>query len=351
MSRRPVMTVDITLGTILRMLGILVLVFALWSIRNVIGILLFSIVIASVLMPAVNWMQRRRVPRALAIALLYLGVIGLLTLAVIMFGKLVTEQIRDLAANIPLYYNRAVDALFGQFAGDLAFAEALQKILQSLNQFLGRVSTEVATGTISLFGGLFSFIGIFVLTFYMLLEVDSFKKFMNAVAPVNYLPYLHHLVDRVQERLSGWARGQMLLSLIIGAASYLGLTFLGVDYALSLALIAGLTELVPVAGPILGAVPAVLVAFGQSPTLALAVLILYLVIQQLENNIIVPRVMAKTTGLNPIVVLVAVLVGAKLAGFVGVILAIPLTLIGDAFLEDFFKEGGEEEPDAPGDAL
>jgi predicted PurR-regulated permease PerM len=332
----------------LRFIGILLVVFLLWSIRNVVGILLFSVIIASVLMPAVNWLQRKRVPRGLAIALLYLVVVGVLTLAVILFGRIVSDQVSDLAQNIPSYYNRAVDTLFGQRAGDQAFAEALQKILQSLNQFLLRVSTQVATGTIALFGGLFSFIGILVLTFYMLLERDAFKKFMNAIAPAHYLPYLHQLVDRIQDRLSGWARGQFFLSLIIGAASYIGLLVLGVDYALSLALIAGLTEVVPVAGPILGAVPAVLVAFGQSPALGLAVAILYLVIQQLENNFIVPKVMSKTTGLNPIVILVVVLIGAKLAGFVGVILAIPLTLVVDVFVQDFFQES-DEANDVPAD--
>jgi len=348
MNRRKVMTVDVTIGTVLRLLAIVLAVLALWSIRNVVGIVLFSFVLASVMLPGVNWLQQRRVPRVLAIALLYLVIVGILTLVVILFGQLVSDQVRQLANNIPTYYNKAVDVLFGSNAGDQGFAQALQSLLQSFNKFLVNVSTQVATGTISLFGGLFSFIGILVLTFYLLLEQDAFKKAVNAFAPSNYLPYLHQLIDRVQVRLSGWARGQMLLSLIIGVASYIGLLILGVDFALSLAIIAGITELVPVAGPILGAVPAILVAFGQSPYLALAVAILYLLIQQLENNIIVPKVMAKTTGLNPIIVILVVLVGAKLAGFAGVILSIPVTLIIDSFLEDFFREGDEETVDAAG---
>lgn len=347
MSQRNVTTIDLTLGTILRFVGLILLLGALWAIRNVVGIVLFSIVFASVLMPIVNALQRRRIPRALAITLLYIGILGILTLTLILFGQLLSEQIRELAANIPSFYNRAVETLFGDRASDAVFAEALQKMLQSLNQGLVKLSTEVATGTISLFGGLFSFIGILILTFYMVLEEDAFKKFLNAVSPVAYLPYLHQLIDRIQLRLSGWARGQLMLSLMIGVASFAGLTLLGIDYALSLALIAALTELIPVAGPIIGAIPAILVAFGQSPVLALSVAILYLAIQQLENNLLVPKVMAKTTGLNPIVVIVVVLVGAKLAGLTGVVLSIPLTLIADSFIKDFFTEGDEGEADAP----
>jgi predicted PurR-regulated permease PerM len=126
--------------------------------------------------------------------------------------------------------------------------------------------------------------------------------------------------------------------LIIGVLTFIGLSILGVNFALVLSLIAGLTEFVPIAGPFIGAIPAVLVAFTQSPLKALLVIILYIIIQQLENNLIVPKVMQKVTGLNPVVVIVVMLVGAKIAGIPGVILAIPVTIIGNALLENFFKE-------------
>ncbi|MBI4426725.1 MAG: AI-2E family transporter [Candidatus Kerfeldbacteria bacterium] len=343
-AERRTATLDVTAGSILRFFGLIVVVMALWSIRNVLAIVVFSIIFASAALPLVNWLHRRRVPRALGITLVFLLILGIITVVLVLFGQLVTDQVRQLAADVPALYQRVVDFLFRGSQADAVVAATLQRWLQSISGTLVNITTQLAAGTISLFGGLFSFVGILVLTFYMVLEEDGFKRFVNSIAPVAYLPYLHQLVQRIQARLGGWVRGQLLLSLIIGSLSYIGLLLLGVDYALTLALIAGVTELIPIAGPIIGAIPAVLVAFGQSPLLAGLVLVLYVVIQQLENNLIVPKVMQKTTGLNPIVTIIVVLVAGTLAGLVGVILAIPVALIIDSFFEDFFKEEGATGP-------
>ncbi len=335
---RNIVTADLTNASILRFFGLVLLVLLLWQVRNVVAIVLFSIIFASAITPFVNALHRRRVPRALGITFMYLLFLGALTVILILFGKLLGDQVRELAANFPSFYRRVVDFFLGAQAIDSTLPEAVQRWLESVSQSLLRFSGQIITGTVSLFGGFFSFVGILVLTFYTVLQEDGVKRFINAIAPATYIPYLTQLIDRIQLRLGGWFRGQLMLSVIIGAMSFLGLTILGVDYAFSLALIAGLSELVPVAGPIIGAVPAVLVAFSESPLLAALVALLYLVIQQLENNLIVPKVMQRFTGLNPIVTIVAVLIGATLAGFVGVLLAIPITLIIYAFFEDFFQE-------------
>jgi predicted PurR-regulated permease PerM len=138
--------------------------------------------------------------------------------------------------------------------------------------------------------------------------------------------------------LGDWLRGQLILGLIIGTLTLIGLLAFKVEFAVVLALIAGLTELIPIIGPFIGAIPAVIVAFSQDPVLALIVMGLYIVIQQLENNLIVPRVMSKATGLNPVIVIVSILVGGKVAGITGVILAVPTMIIITTFLEDFLEE-------------
>ncbi len=348
---RRAVNVDITTGSILRLVGLLLIVTALWWIRSVVAIALFSFVFVSAVTPFVDALQRRRVPRALGITLIFFIVLTVLAVIVFLFGQLVADQTQQLAANLPAYYERAVEHLFGSNAVDQRLTETIQGWLQSFSNGLVKLSSQVLAGTIGLFGGFFTFVGILVLTFYLALEQDGLKRFLASVVPVSYLSYLYQLVDRIQVKLGGWVRGQLLLSLIIGAASFAGLLILGVDYAISLAIIAGLSELIPIAGPIIGAVPAIIVAFGQSPLLALFVAILYVIIQQLENNLIVPKVMQKTTGLNPIVILLAVLIGGTLAGFAGMVLAIPITLIIDVFFEDFFTEeggdgGGSAEPTA-----
>lgn len=338
--------IDITTGSIFKFFSLVVLIMALWSVRRVVAIVLFSIIIASAITPVVNFLQRRRIPRSLGITLVYLVMVGFITTVIILFGQLVSDQVRELAANIPDYYNRTLNFFLGSTIADQSPALSLQQWFLSFTNSLGRLTSQIAVSAVTLFGGLFSFVGILVLTFYLVLEEQGLKRFAVSITPVSYLPYLDQLIERIQSRLGGWVRGQLLLSAIIGSASFIGLTALGVQYSFSLALIAGVTEIIPVAGPILGAIPAILVAFGQSPVLAAAVAVLYFVIQQLENHLIVPKVMQKTTGLNPVVVIVVVLIGAKLAGAIGVILAIPLALAVNAFFEDFI-----EQDDAPATSL
>jgi predicted PurR-regulated permease PerM len=170
------------------------------------------------------------------------------------------------------------------------------------------------------------------------MEEQGMRRLSIDLAPAKYRPYFAQLFRRIEERLGRWLRGQLFLGLIIAVLTYIGLVSLGVKYALVLALIAGLTELLPAIGPFIGAIPAVIVGLSQDPWKGLFVAILYLVIQQLENNLIVPRVMSKATGLNPVIVIISLLVGAKVAGVIGVILAVPTVLIITTFLEDFLEE-------------
>lgn len=349
MPERRLVNVDVTTGSILRLIGLVVLLALLWTLRSVVAIVIFSFIFSSAIGPLVDRMHRRRVPRALGIALVFLVVLGVLAVIVFLFGQLVTDQAQQLATSLPGSLDRIIHYLFGSSGVDKDLLQTVQGWLETWSASLLRISGQVLAGTVGLFGGAFTFVGILVLTFYLTLEQDGLKRSLAAVSSVAFLPYLYQLVDRIQARLGGWLRGQLLLSLIIGAMSYVGLALLGVDYALSLALLAGLTEMVPIAGPIIGAIPAIIVAFGQAPLLALIVAALYIVIQQTENNFIVPKVMQKTTGLNPIVTIVAMLIGGTLFGFAGIVLAIPMTVVINAFFEDFFAEaqGSSRASDAP----
>jgi predicted PurR-regulated permease PerM len=152
-----------------------------------------------------------------------------------------------------------------------------------------------------------------------------------------------HLIARMQEKIGRWLRGQLLLSLIIFLMTYAGLTILGVRYALVLALFAGVTELIPYIGPFIGLVPALFIALTQSPIVALGVLVLYIIIQQLENYVIVPKVMQRAVGLNPIVIIVAMLVGAKMAGILGIILAVPVATALSVAVGDLFELKRDED--------
>ena len=174
-----------------------------------------------------------------------------------------------------------------------------------------------------IFGGFISFVSVLVMTFYMLVERDGLQKFVNTVVPVLWRERVLILLWRMQEKMGLWVRGQLILMASVGVLSYTALLILGVPYALVLALLAGLLEIVPVVGPITAAVPAVVIAFAVSPMRALTVLLIYVVIQQLENHVLVPRVMSRSIGLSPLLVIIAILLGAKLGGITGTLLAVP----------------------------
>ncbi len=342
-QRQESVTLRVSTGGIIKILGILLLVAILYVIKDVLAILFISLVFASALDPWVDSLQRRGIPRVLGIIILYAILIGVITLTVVLFVPLVADQVNQLVQRFPELYNRASDSIGNETAADQSLLNGIQNMLNALNQSLLKITTSIFSGVVSLFGGVFTLFGILVLTFYMTLEEHGIKKFFQAIAPLHYQPVLIQTMNRIQHRLGLWLRGQLILCLIIGVLTFIGLSILGVNFALVLSLIAGLTEFVPIAGPFIGAIPAVLVAFTQSPLKALLVIILYIVIQQLENNLIVPKVMQKVTGLNPVVVIVVMLIGAKIAGIPGVILAIPVTIIGNALLENFFQEKQAEE--------
>ncbi|USN53217.1 MAG: AI-2E family transporter [Candidatus Nomurabacteria bacterium] len=334
----------VTTSGIVKVLVILLFVAALFLIRDVIAIVFISLVFASALDPWVDWLQRKGIPRVLGIIILYTILLGVISLTVVLFVPLVADQVKSFSDKFPTIYNNVINGLNIQNdAGDQTLLQNIQETLNALNQSLVKITGSIFAGVVNLFGGIFTLFGVLVLTFYMTLEEQGIKKFVQSVAPAHWQPYIIQVINRIQHRLGLWLRGQLILSLIIGVMTFIGLSILGVNFAIVLSLIAGITEFIPIAGPFIGAIPAVLVAFTQSPIKALLVIILYIIIQQLENNLIVPKVMQKVTGLNPVVVIVVMLIGAKLAGIVGVILAIPVTIIANAFLEDFLKEKKAEQ--------
>lgn len=343
--------------SILKVIIVFIALAFLWFIRDVILIVLVSLIFASAIDPWVDHLQKRRgMARGVSLLIIFVVTIGIIALTIGLLVPAIANQAGQLTQNFP----HVMDTLLQQFNSAQQTQQgqdlinSVQENLSNLSKSLSNIAGSVFSGIVSLFGGIITLIGILFLTFYMTMEENGVEKFVRAISPAQYQPYLLRLIRRVQERLGLWLRGQLILGLIIGALCFVGLVILGVPYPLVLALVAGLTELIPMLGPILGAIPAVFIALTISPWKALFVIILYLVIQQLENNLIVPKVMQRATGLNPIVVLVIMLIGGKLAGITGVILAVPVTIIGDSFIHDFLDRRKRRddletgEPDAGG---
>lgn len=320
----------ISLSTITKLLLVLFVVWLVIQLLQVVGIVFVSLVLASAIDPMVDSLQKRKIPRIFAIVIIYTVLIGVISLLVALLVPVLTDQIQQFSRALPGLYERIVS---GIDTNDAGLTQSIQEFLNTVNSSLGKVADGLFSGAVALFGGLFAVVGVLVLTFYFALEERGFRKFIRTISPKQYHDFLGALLTRIQERLGFWLRGQLLLGLIIGALSFIGLSILGVKYALLLALIAGLTEFIPYAGPVIGAIPAVLLAFADSPLKAFFVIILYVVIQQLENTIIVPKIMSRVTGLDAVVIIIVMLAGAKLAGIAGVILSIPIVIIADTIFQ------------------
>lgn len=329
-------SVSVSTLTIFKIVAILLALWFLYTVRDVLLIVFVSLVMAAAIDPSITRLERRGVPRAAGIAIIYVGLVAVLSLIVVLFVPLVVDQVTQFASAFPRLYQRSFDA-FQDFS-DPTVLNGLEQALNSVAENISQFTTGFFSRIINLFGGLASFIGVLVLTFYLTMEEKGMKRIAIDLAPAKHRPYLTQVFHRIEDRLGAWLRGQLLLGLIIAVLTYIGLSLLGVKYALVLSLIAGVTELVPIVGPLIGAIPAIIVALSQNPILGVWVLAMYIVIQQLENNLIVPKVMSKITGLNPVIVIVSILVGAKLAGITGIILAVPTIVIITTFLEDFLEE-------------
>ena len=222
----------------------------------------------------------------------------------------------------------------------------LEENFSSFSPNIQNAASGVFNTVTGIFGTIFSFLLIMVMTFYMTVEENAVKKIIWSVAPEKHQIYIMRLVNRMQKKIGLWLRGQLILSLIIFILTFIGLSILGVKYALILALIAGLTEFVPYLGPIFASVPALFLSFTQGGfVFMIFVGILYYIIQVVENNIIVPKLMQKVVGLNPIIIIAVLMIGFQVAGPVGAILSIPVATALGVFLMDLFDSRSQDAKD------
>jgi len=210
-------------------------------------------------------------------------------------------------------------------------------IMESVRTALSGGSTfdNAFSAASRIFGGVFSLVLIIVFSFYFAVVETGVDDFLRIVTPKTHQSYMLGLWRRSQKKIGLWMQGQLLLGVIIGVLVYLGLTILGVPHALVLAVIAASFEIIPVFGPILAAVPAVMVAFvAGGPTLGFLTVALYVIAQQFENHLIYPLVVTRVVGVPPLLVILALIIGAELAGFLGVILSVPVAATLQEFVSD-----------------
>lgn len=316
--------IDISHKTVFFIAGFLALLWALFLIRDVIVLLFIAIILMSALAPIVEKLVTWKLPRALAIALTYI-VFLLMLVEIISLGVTpLIDETNNLIRSLP----ENIDSLI---PSNIPIDKSV------LQQELS-VQTKNALGVIfALFSNFIAFVSVLVLTFYLLLERSKLDALI-AHFFVGHEDRVKRVIRQIEEKLGSWMRGQLALSLIIGIMVYILLSVLGVPYALPLSILAGILEVVPMIGPIISSVPSILIAYLTSPFLGLITAISFFVIQQLENHLIVPQVMKKAVGLNPLIVILAVAIGGRLLGVSGALLAVPITVVVQLITEGVLKE-------------
>lgn len=340
MLSREIQRITISTSTIFRFFAVLLGLAALFIVRDIMFSLIFAVIIASAVEPSIEWLKKRGMGRILGVVIIYAV---FLILAGFFLYLILPLMIDELSIAVSTFANLQHQILAGiQETGGLAIgtfftenADILSKIPFQYLATFGQ--TALASGG-RIFSGIFTFILIFVFSFYLVTQEKGIENFLRMVTPLKHESYVLDLWDRSQRKLGKWLRAQMLLGAIVGVFTFIGLTMLGVEQALLLALITSVFEIIPVVGPILAAIPAVIIGFFISPIIGVSVIVLYIVVQQTESHIIVPVVMRKAVGLSPLVVVVALLVGAKLGGIFGILLAVPLTAVCAEVLNDWEKK-------------
>lgn len=336
-------TIAISPKTFAWALFFVLIAIGLYHMRSVLLIILTSIVIASFIEAPVRWLMKIKIPRAISVLITYMLSVGLVVLFLSFVIPIFISEVSTLFLLFP--DSTSID-LLQKFSPEniknmLGLASETQQdpllLFDSLQAEFG-MATKTAFENIGMvFGSVLNGILIFVLSFFLAVEEKGIEKFLRLVLPLPQEEYIVDLWNRSQRKIEIWFSGQLLAALFVGIMVYIGLIIFGVPYAFLLALLAFLFELVPF-GSILAGIPAALIGFlaGGMP-LAIYIVVLYIIVQQLEGHIIYPLVMKRVMGIPPLIVILALLIGATLGGFLGIIIAMPITVGLFEFISDVEK--------------
>ena len=341
MENRPV-AISITAGTVLKAVLILIAAWLIFELRDLVLVLLTAIVLASAFEPAVDLLGRWRLPRVLAVLAVYVVLFGTFFGIFYSFVPSLFGDLTTLVTSLPIYleaFNRW--GIFDQYSLVFGVGSVPEistgALMEGIRNFFGAAGVfgNAFSAVANIFGGVLSFVLIIVFSFYFTVIRTGVDDFLRVVTPRGYQEYVLDLWDRSRYKIGLWMQGQLLLAVIVGTLVYLGLTVLGVKHALLLALIAAVFEIIPVFGPILAAVPAIAIAFTSGgATLGFLTVALYVIVQQFENHLIYPLVVTRVVGVPPLLVILALIIGAQLAGFLGILLSVPVAAVIQELAKD-----------------
>lgn len=337
-------TIRISTGTMLRVLLIIGAVYVLSMLGDLLISLLVAVVIASSVEPFTKLLAKYKVPRSVSVGFVFILVISILLGGTAFIIPKVADDIVAFIKRLPAMLDNVQDIqILGRGLGlnDMtAYLNDLSKNISSgqivdifKNFTTGAGSAVHATSVV--INNVANLVIMLVLSFYLAVEKNGVQNFLRVITPKRYETYIIDLWDRSQNKISSWAQGQLLLGVILSVMVYVAMLVIGVPYAALLAVIAFVGELIPIVGMTLAMIPAVLLALSSGGwSLAGITFVTYFIIGQIENHILYPKVMNKMVGVPSVVVIIALIIGAKLAGFWGIVLAVPVASIFLELLSD-----------------
>lgn len=316
------------------------LFYFLFEIRSLLVMLFVSFLFAAALDPLVDIMQKKGFPRSIAVIIIYLVAIVMSAWFVTNLVTLLAEQVIEIAKNITTIVTNITKGNINT----LPFADQLRPYFDQFYQTLDlQTAANQIQNALQLVGsqllgisiGLINFVLVLVLTFFMTVEEKAIEEFVRSLFPSRYSRYISTRLEAVKDQVGYWLRGQLLVSVICGVLTYIPLALLGVNYALTLSVIAAISMVIPVIGRVFAWLLAFPIVFNQSPTLSLWMTVVYFVLQQIELNFIIPYVMNRAVGLSPIILMIAMMIGGQYLGILGLVLSIPVATTAAIFVKDY----------------
>lgn len=308
--------IEISHKTIIFIVFFLLSLGLIFLLKELILELFVALLLMVILDPMVVILSKYKIPRGISVLLTYVLIIGLLVGVVSSIVPAVTEQTTGFFNALPDYLSRI---------GAVSFINS-DVLTGFVNTNVSGAPNAIFQLTFSVVNNVVGILTVLVFAFYMLMSRDRLDAQLGVFFGETKQKELGELIDTLEKKMGGWARGELILMLSVGTATYIGLSLLGIPYALPLAIFAGILELIPFLGPIISAVPSVLIGFGISGVMGIGAAALAFLIQQLENYVLVPKVMEKSAGVSPLLTLISLAVGARLAGVVGAIISVPVLI-------------------------
>lgn len=331
--------ISVSTETIVRVLAIAALALVAYEVRALLFLIFIAVILAAIMIPIANWAKRLYLPRGITVIFIYIIGAAIITGVGFALVPFVVDEVVAITQNFGPNWDRAITHLPPALGG-----YAKTAIQQSINT----IAVDVQTGLVATIAGIAatvqgilgvfgSLIIILVLAFYMVVEEQALRKMVALFTPQQYDDLVARILTNIRVRLGGWARGQIVIALIVGATVYIALTVIGVPYALALASLATVLEFIPYLGPLISGITGTFFALSISWPIALITALVYFIISQIEGNILIPKIMQRATGINPVLSIISLLFCFELFGVIGAFIGMPIAsliiAIGEAVWE------------------